>query len=89
MVKTTRIVVRCDRCDSEENVAHYTVHKTNAGKRRQFSFDACSGCAANAPLEEWERLSGKGAGRRLVRRVVDPAVVEAAATKPRKRVRKG
>lgn len=86
---TTRMTQRaCDRCGSTEKVEHYYVRK-GATQRVVFSFDACAECAKDAPLDEWERLR-RGAGRRLVRSVVEPSVVERAVkAAPRKRVRRG
>lgn len=85
-VRTTKTLA-CDRCGSTDDVMrHRHQYVVNNKVTKRFTFDACPGCAESAPIVEWERLTA-GAGRRLVRQVVDPSVIEKAAKKaPRKRV---
>lgn len=82
MATRTMKVRVCDKCGSEKDVEHYFLSR-GAPVKRRLSFDACAECTEAAPLVEWERLRGAGSGRRLVRKVVDPSVIEKAAKKKR------
>lgn len=91
MATKTSIVRSCDRCGSTEGVVRHRhqILGANGVIAKRLSFDACPECTEGASIEEWTRICGKGT-RRLVRRVVDESVVEAAARKgQRRRVKKG